>query len=150
MKNDRWSSDPGKHSYAIDMDGIERRLQIHIPGSYSGGSTPLVVMFHGSGGSGQAVYLDSQWKELSEEEGFIVIFPTALEYFVLELQRMQTKWSAVGLDIGIRGRKQRSLMIFHLYSVFLKRLKVISISMKVAFMPLDFSNGGGFLSFQEL
>ena len=93
-----WSSAPGKHSYAIDVDGVERQLHVHIPNSYNGQSVPLVIMFHGSGGSGQSVYLSSQWKELSEVEGFIVVFPTALEYFVVELQKMQTKWSAGGLE----------------------------------------------------
>lgn len=138
-----WSSEPGKHSYAIDMDGVERRLQIHIPQSYSGQLTPLVIMFHGSGGSGQAVYLESQWKELAEEEGFIVIFPTALEYFVLELQRLQTKWSAVGLDIELEVGTEIIDDIPFVQRILEEARAAYNID-DTRIYASGFSNGGGF------
>ena len=95
---DSWSDTPGKHSYLLKIDDEDRRLQVYVPTTYDGAPTPLVFMFHGSGGSGQSVFANSGWKEMAEMEGFIVIFPTALKYFVVELGEEQTKWSSFGLD----------------------------------------------------
>ena len=40
-------------------------------------------MFHGSSGTGEQFYNTSKWKERGEIEKFITVFPTALEYCVL-------------------------------------------------------------------
>ena len=89
----------GKNSYQMEVNGNLRNFHVFVPSSYDETQeTPLVFMFHGSGGNGNNVYETSGWKEVAEANNFICVFPTALEYFVISVNRNQTKWSAGGLS----------------------------------------------------
>lgn len=93
----------GKNEFNKVMDGEERNFLVHVPQSYTGDAqVPLLFMLHGSSGTGTKFYNISGWVQKSEEENFIAVFPTALEYPVLEHNNMLvTKWSADGLEYQI-------------------------------------------------
>jgi len=73
----------GTHTRSIEVGGVERSYLLHVPKSYDEpdreDSTPLVLMLHGRTSNGkQAASAYYGWRQLSDEEGFIVAFPTAL------------------------------------------------------------------------
>ena len=43
----------------------------------------------------------SGWRQKATQEGFVAIFPTAVEHFVLETQRFSTRWNNYGLPVEI-------------------------------------------------
>ncbi len=57
-----------------EYDGIDRQYRIHIPDQLQENS-PLVVVLHGYGGSNNEMQNNYGWTELSDEEGFVVVFP---------------------------------------------------------------------------
>jgi len=69
--------DSGDYTLHLQHDGRNRKLIVHIPPSYDQheNDVPLVFMFHGGGGSAEQASEYYLWKEESDEEGFIVIFP---------------------------------------------------------------------------
>ncbi len=73
---------PGTTTRTIKSSGKERQFILHIPRSYKKSrkkTVPLVLMLHGRTGNGKlASGIYYGWKPLSEKEGFIVAFPTAL------------------------------------------------------------------------
>ena len=62
---------------------------------------PAVFMLHGASGTGEQFLRTSGWREKATQEGFIAIFPTAVEHFVLETQRFSTRWNNYGLPTEI-------------------------------------------------
>jgi len=77
------------------VDSVQREFIVSIPsGPVPSGGYPLVFMFHGTSQDGEKFYSDSQWKEKGEAEKILTIFPTALQYCVIEdgKQRTTTKW----------------------------------------------------------
>ena len=89
----------GKNEYNKVIDGVERNFLVHVPQGYTGDApVPLFFMLHGSGGSGARFYDISGWVQKSEEEHFIAVFPTGLEYPIIEKDsHLFTKWSSDGL-----------------------------------------------------
>lgn len=78
------------------VDGYEREYVIHIPASYTGQvEVPLVFMLHGTSGSGDEFYGFIGWKELSETENFIVVYPSSWKYKITENgeEQITTKWN---------------------------------------------------------
>ena len=136
--------DYGKNSYQVDVSGHARNFHVHVPTSYNDNTpAPLVFMFHGSGGNGNNTYQNSGWKEVANEKGFICVFPTAMEYFVVELGRNQTKWSSEGLSTELEPGTEVvddlpfvEMMIDQMLSSFTIDESRIYAS--------GFSNGGGF------
>jgi poly(3-hydroxybutyrate) depolymerase len=71
----------GKSTLNIDVDGISREFLVHVPQSVDGSKeVPLVVMIHGTTGSGLKFYNISGWVDKANQEGFIAAFPSALVY----------------------------------------------------------------------
>jgi len=66
----------GTHPFAITVQGVERSYFVHVPPSYdSTKKWPVVVMFHGGGGTAQAAMWDTGWDDKSDKEGFLAVFP---------------------------------------------------------------------------
>jgi len=67
----------GDHTVFVDFDGRKRKVIVHIPASYDQhqNNVPLVFMFHGGGGSAKQAARAYHWKEQSDKDGFIVMFP---------------------------------------------------------------------------
>lgn len=136
----------GRNAYQIDVDGTSRNFFVHVPHSYSDDTpTPIVFMIHGSGGSGSDQYDTSGWKEVADQHGFIVVFPTALTYFVETIGRNQTKWSAGGLAKDLPEGTE----IIDDIPFFTRMLELLQNTFTVDDSRIyanGFSNGGGFVA----
>jgi polyhydroxybutyrate depolymerase len=67
---------PGTHSFTIKVKGIERRYLLHVPPAYtSTRKWPVVVMFHGGGGTAAVAMRETEWAEKADKEGFLAVFP---------------------------------------------------------------------------
>lgn len=62
---------------SIVHQGLTRTFRVHVPpGASSAGPRPLVLMFHGGGGSGlQFESASSHMDEVADREGFVVVYP---------------------------------------------------------------------------
>jgi len=77
-------------------ENVEREYVVHIPLTYDGSkAVPLVFMLHGTSGSGPEFYENIGWKELSEKENFIVVYPSSLRYKIIDEEgpKVTTKWN---------------------------------------------------------
>ncbi|MBX7177396.1 MAG: hypothetical protein K1X68_11545 [Saprospiraceae bacterium] len=77
------------------VQDVDREYFIHVPANYDSTTTvPMVVFFHGSGQDGNLFYNISGWNEVADTQNFIVVYPSALNYCVLEngVQKMSTKF----------------------------------------------------------
>jgi polyhydroxybutyrate depolymerase len=60
----------------LTFQGIERSYLLHVPASYSGKNpVPLVIFFHGGGGTGASSEKFAGFSSLSDREGFLVAYP---------------------------------------------------------------------------
>jgi polyhydroxybutyrate depolymerase len=72
---DNFSQYSSKDSeFSLKHGGLMRKYKIHIPKSYDGKTTPLVIYIHGGGGDMRAAYMDGIDK-MSEKYGFILAIP---------------------------------------------------------------------------
>jgi polyhydroxybutyrate depolymerase len=71
---------PGDVSREILVDGTSRTYLLHVPPGYAGNSpVPLVLDFHPMGLGLDWEQANSGYKALSDQEGFIVVWPQGLE-----------------------------------------------------------------------
>ncbi|MBZ0202000.1 MAG: hypothetical protein K8I03_03180 [Ignavibacteria bacterium] len=64
----------------IVVDGIEREYILHIPKNYEGTAlTPLVMVFHGGGGTASQIQGHTKFDKLSDKENFMVVYPNAVD-----------------------------------------------------------------------
>ncbi|MAP01539.1 MAG: hypothetical protein CMD01_01810 [Flavobacteriales bacterium] len=61
---------------SITHDGLNREYIVYVPNSYNGSSSvPLLLNFHGFGGSASEYMLDADLRSLAESDTFIVAYP---------------------------------------------------------------------------
>lgn len=74
---------PGDYRFSFLHDGIEREYLVHVPRSYRGAPTPLLIALHGGGGDAAFQASDDKYKLISksEEAGFIAVFPNGYSSF---------------------------------------------------------------------
>ena len=74
---------PGDYRFSFVHDGIMREYLVHVPRSYRGVPTPMLVALHGGGGSADFQADDSRYKLISKAEaaGFIAVFPNGYSRF---------------------------------------------------------------------
>jgi polyhydroxybutyrate depolymerase len=100
--------EPGVNCRTVDVDGIDRRYIVYVPQRrpVTGDRAPVVLMFHGSTGTGEQFLRTSAWREQADATGLVAVFPTGLRYRVLESGRRSTKWNDFGLpqDIDLDER----------------------------------------------
>jgi polyhydroxybutyrate depolymerase len=66
----------GDHRYSIRMNKVEREYLIHVPRGYDGKKPiPVVIMFHGGGGTARAAARETGWGRKADEEIFLAVFP---------------------------------------------------------------------------
>lgn len=66
----------GDSTVTLIHDGIGRSYIQHVPASYDGSQpVPLVLVFHGGGGKADGIVQSSGFNQLSDEKGFIVVYP---------------------------------------------------------------------------
>jgi len=74
--------DPNDQATIMMWDSLERSYLTHIPDNFNGtGTVPLVIAIHGGGGDGEAMVklTEGGFNKLADEEGFVVIYPDAIE-----------------------------------------------------------------------
>ena len=77
---------------SIKYDGRTRTYLLHIPPQYNGSeSFPLVIALHGGGGNSENMMEKTGFNNLSDEKGFIVVYPDGVGRFK---NRLLT-WNAV-------------------------------------------------------
>jgi polyhydroxybutyrate depolymerase len=88
----------GVNCRTVEHDGIARRYIVYVPSHpIPAGGAPVVLMFHGSSGTGERFLKISGWRQQAERTGLVAVFPTGLRYRVLESGRRSTKWNDFGL-----------------------------------------------------
>lgn len=72
---------------------------MHVPVGYtSSARTPLVLYFHGAGGSAAGADASSGWSELADRDGFLVVYPQGLPFG----RGGPAAWASAGrIDFGI-------------------------------------------------
>lgn len=141
--------DHGKNEYNLIIDGNERNFIVHVPSNFSEDSqVPLLFMLHGSTGTGTKFYNISKWAEKSENEGFITVFPTALEYLLLD-GKTSTKWSSSGLINEIPPETEVTDDIPFIEELIDLMHETFSVDKERVYIS-GFSNGGGFVKSQVI
>jgi len=68
---------PGDYRFTFVQDGVAREYLVHVPKSYRGKPTAMLVALHGGGGDADFQADDSKYRLISKSEaaGFIAVFP---------------------------------------------------------------------------
>jgi len=95
----------------VTVDGYTREFLVYVPDDVAEAPTtpvPVVVMYHGSSGTGEQFLKISGWREKADAEGLIAAFPTGLEYFVTKdgANRWSTKFNNFTLSEDIDTTKR--------------------------------------------
>ena len=74
---------PGDYRFSFVHDGMIREYLVHVPKSYRGTPTPMLMALHGGGGDSDLQANDKTYKLItkSEEAGFIAVFPNGYSRF---------------------------------------------------------------------
>lgn len=128
------AQEKGTTERTLESNGKEREFLLHIPRGYKRASrkapVPMVIMLHGRTGNGKAAAAYYGWKELSEKEDFVAVFPTALG--------RPTSWQGAW-----RGRPtDDSVFLSELIDLLLEELKVDANR-----VYMTGHSSGGFMSF---
>lgn len=69
---------PGEHTLALKVGEQARRYIVHVPPSYTDKTNmPVVIMFHGGGGTARGAMRETGWAQKADREGFLAVFPEA-------------------------------------------------------------------------
>src|SRR5690606_798289 len=71
-------AEPGATTVSLAADGVERSYRLYVPAGYAGERVPLVVNFHGSGGSPEQQAELSGFDALADRERFAVAYPAGV------------------------------------------------------------------------
>lgn len=135
---------PGKHHYAIVVDGDNREYYVHIPKGYNGSTAlPVVFMLHGSGGNGLKFYNISGWVKEGESENIITVFPSSWKYDCVIDDGIQKhnaeKWNSYDLVVCNNNKKRNDIKFL---SAVIDDLKSkFAVNEKRVYL-VGFSNGG--------
>jgi polyhydroxybutyrate depolymerase len=101
----------GKKLLHLNVDGKEREFIVYQPARIANVASPVVFVFHGTGGSGEVAYEKFGWKEKADAEGIVTVFPSALRYHIFDdelvvkggevkqnVSQFTTKWNFYGLQ----------------------------------------------------
>jgi polyhydroxybutyrate depolymerase len=69
----------GTRTVSVDVDGVQRQYILHVPeGWQDKPSLPVVLMFHGGGGTARGAIRETGWIEMADDQGFLVVFPEGM------------------------------------------------------------------------
>ena len=70
---------PGDHELSLKVGELDRRYIVHVPSGYDGKKAmPVVIMFHGGGGTARGAMRETGWAQKADREGFLAVFPEAM------------------------------------------------------------------------
>jgi polyhydroxybutyrate depolymerase len=75
-------SNPAKYDYSssIFSGGLQRTYNVHVGSSYDKTRpTPLLIVLHGGGGTGQGMNKLTNFNAIADRENFIVVYPDGFE-----------------------------------------------------------------------
>ncbi|MDP3769884.1 MAG: PHB depolymerase family esterase [Candidatus Sungbacteria bacterium] len=73
------STNPGDYCQSITVDGRIRTYLLHLPSGYQKEkSYPLVLHFHGGGGTGQQAATKTGFNAYADKDGFIAVYPDGI------------------------------------------------------------------------
>jgi polyhydroxybutyrate depolymerase len=140
------SFETGRNDYVITVDDTPRKFIVHVPASYDASQpVPVVFMYHGTNGSGAAVYESTHWAAKAEEANIIVVYPTSWRYFLLTENDEAGKWNDVGLDLLTGPDAQLKDDVKFTRAMLDLVRDTFNVDEKRIFAT-GFSNGGGFVS----
>jgi len=68
----------GDHSLTLRVGNLDRRYIVHVPLKYNSWQpVPIVIMFHGGGGTARGAMRETGWAQKADKEGFLAVFPEA-------------------------------------------------------------------------
>ena len=74
------SGEPGLFRLSFEHNAVQRQTIVYVPDSYtSGEAAPLMLNFHGYGGTGETQLQWTDMRQLAERDGVIVAYPTGTE-----------------------------------------------------------------------
>ncbi len=69
----------GDSTQQLVSGGLTRTFLVHVPASYTGSAAvPLVLAYHGSGGTGQGMSLLTHFSRVADTSGFIAVYPDGI------------------------------------------------------------------------
>jgi polyhydroxybutyrate depolymerase len=69
----------GDSTQQLVSGGLTRTFLVHVPASYTGSAAvPLVLVYHGLGGTGQGMSLLTHFSRVADKSGFIVVYPDGI------------------------------------------------------------------------
>ena len=67
---------PGDHRLRLDVGELRREYLVHVPSGYDRRrEVPVLLMFHGFGGSLDETALATEWRSKADAETFLAVFP---------------------------------------------------------------------------
>lgn len=77
--NDNSSEQPTGliNAIAVDVAGVEREYNLYIPSTAPDGPMPLLMAFHGGSGRDYPYPQQTQFQQLAETEGFLIVYALA-------------------------------------------------------------------------
>jgi poly(3-hydroxybutyrate) depolymerase len=104
-------AEPGKRVRRLPLEGVLRETIVYRPANLPANKpVPVVFVFHGTGGDGETAYENYGWKEKADQEGFMIVCPSARRYRIFQetlvkngqvlhnVQQFTTKWNFFGLE----------------------------------------------------
>jgi polyhydroxybutyrate depolymerase len=71
----------GDSARSIQSGGLTRTFLLHVPPSYDGSAdVPLVLAFHGHGGTGRGQALVTHMSDVADANGFIAAYPNGVDH----------------------------------------------------------------------
>jgi polyhydroxybutyrate depolymerase len=81
-------TEPGTNCFSMTVNGVARTYALHVPSAFQKNSGALVIVLHGSGGSGLKIEGNTGFSTLADQDGFAVAYPDGL----LNPSISQTDW----------------------------------------------------------
>ena len=136
---------PNTFITAADPDA--RQYLIRVPSTYSTAHAPypVVFMLHGTGQTAQIALTNTTWNQASEVLDFIVVYPQALQYLLLD-GTTRTKWHTDEVAANVVDPSELPLaddVVFlrELYNSLATHLNIDCTRVYAS----GFSNGGAFV-----
>ena len=125
----RQQSAPGNLYVQLTIAGVPRSAIVHVPTSARTGQTlPVVLAFHGAGGTGQFMASYSGLQTVSDRQDFVSVFPSAA--------RPHRRWVLAEEDPGGPADMQ-------FVSALLDRVQTLACTDPTRVYATGVSNGGG-------
>ncbi len=69
------AADRATQTHTLEVGGLTRSYLLHVPPALPAGPVPLVLVFHGGGGTGPGVERLTRFSELADRERLLVAYP---------------------------------------------------------------------------